>query len=169
MTYQGLLHPESLALKQSNADPYLCRRHSNTVLSQSLWGLWVLVHTRFVWALWMSLVGMGFDSKRYFAPPTVLLGLLLCPWTWGISSKSLLCHTATLSNSVKLWAMLFRATQDGRVMVESSEKKRGPLEKWMASHFSILALRTPWTVWKSKKIGHWKMNSPICYWRSVEK
>ena len=25
---------------------------------------------------------------------------------------------------------------------------------------SILALRTPWTVWKGKKIGHWKMNSP---------
>ena len=28
--------------------PYLLRRHSNTVLSQSLWGLWVLVWTRFV-------------------------------------------------------------------------------------------------------------------------
>ena len=35
-----------------------------------------------------------------------------------------------------------------------------PLEKGMANHFSILALRTPWTVWKGKKIGHWKMNSP---------
>ena len=38
--------------------------------------------------------------------------------------------------------------------------KRGPLEKVMANHFSILPLRTPWTVWKGKKIGHWKMNSP---------
>ena len=38
--------------------------------------------------------------------------------------------------------------------------KHGLLEKGMAYHFSILALRTPWTVWKSKKIGHWKMNSP---------
>ena len=27
--------------------------------------------------------------------------------------------------------------------------KRGPLEKGMANHFSILALRTPWTVWNS--------------------
>ena len=36
--------------------------------------------------------------------------------------------------------------------------KCGPLEK--ANHFSILALRTPCTVWKGKKIGHWKMNSP---------
>ena len=45
---------------------------------------WVLVCTRFVWALQVSLVGMGFDSKQDFAPPTVLLELLLCPWMWGI-------------------------------------------------------------------------------------
>ena len=37
-----------------------------------------------VWALQASLAGMGFDSKCDFAPLTVLLGLLLCPWTWGI-------------------------------------------------------------------------------------
>ena len=36
----------------------------------------------------------------------------------------------------------------------------GPLEKGMANHFSILALRTPWTVWKGKMIGYWKRNSP---------
>ena len=47
-------------------------------------GLWVLVHTRFVWVLWASLAGKGFDSKHDFTPPTILLGLLLCPWTWGI-------------------------------------------------------------------------------------
>ena len=29
-----------------------------------------------------------------FASPTVLLELLLCPWTWGISSKLLQRHTA---------------------------------------------------------------------------
>ena len=29
--------------------------------------------------------------------------------------------------------------------------KHDPLEKGMANHFSILALRTPWTVWKGKK------------------
>ena len=27
---------------------------------------------------------MGFDSKCNFAPPAILLGPLLCPWTWGI-------------------------------------------------------------------------------------
>ena len=40
--------PEPPPLWQTTADPYLHRRHSNTVLSQSLWGLWVLVLTRFV-------------------------------------------------------------------------------------------------------------------------
>ena len=39
------------------------------------------------------------------------------------------------------------------------------------NHFSILALRTPWTVWKGKKIWPWKVNSlgcrcPVCYWRN---
>ena len=66
---------------------YLLRRHSNTVLSQSVCGLWVLVHTTYVWALWESLAGMGFDSKCNFTPPTIFLGLLLCPWTW-ISPQS---------------------------------------------------------------------------------
>ena len=36
----------------------------------------------------------------------------------------------------------------------------GPLEKGMANHYSILALRTSWTVWKGKKIGHWVVNFP---------
>ena len=32
---------------------------------------------------------MGFDSKCEFVPPTILLGLLLGPWVWGISSQPL--------------------------------------------------------------------------------
>ena len=47
------------------------------------------VHTRFVWALWASLVGMGLDSKDKLAPPTILLGFLLCPSAWGITSQPL--------------------------------------------------------------------------------
>ena len=38
--------------------------------------------------------------------------------------------------------------------------KCGPVEKGMENHFSILALRTPGTVWEGKKIWQWKMNSP---------
>ena len=51
---KGLCHTqvcctqEPLSLCQSTADPYLHRLCSNTVLSQSLWGPWVLVHTRHV-------------------------------------------------------------------------------------------------------------------------
>ena len=41
---------------------------------------------RFIWALWASLAGMGFDSKWNFAPSSILLGLILCPWMWGIFS-----------------------------------------------------------------------------------
>ena len=89
MPYPNLLHPEPLSLWQSTADLYLDRKCSNTVLSQSLWGPWVLVCTRFVWALWASLLGVGFDSKWEFAPSTILLRLLLWPWTWGISSQPL--------------------------------------------------------------------------------
>ena len=68
--------PRAPALQQSTADLYLRRRHSNKVLAQSLWGLWVLVHTRFIWALQASLAGIGFDSKCYFT---------LLPSCWGFS------------------------------------------------------------------------------------
>ena len=81
--------PRVLPRQQSTADPYLLRRHTNTVLSQSLWSLWVLVCTRYVWAPWVSLAVMEFDSKRGFIPPTIRLGLLLCPWMWNISLKLL--------------------------------------------------------------------------------
>ena len=32
----------------------------------------------------VSLAGIGFDSNCDFAPPTIILGLLFCPWTWDI-------------------------------------------------------------------------------------
>ena len=48
----------TLPLRQSTAHLNLCRRQPNTVLSHSLWGLWVLVHTglfestEHLWWLW---------------------------------------------------------------------------------------------------------------------
>ena len=48
MSYPGLLHPEHLPLRQATADPYLFRRHANTVLAHPLWGIWVLVCTRLI-------------------------------------------------------------------------------------------------------------------------
>ena len=90
---EGLYHTQvcctqNPSLRQATAGPHLHRRRSDTVLSQALWGSWVQVHTSFVWALWASLAGMGFDSKCEFAPPTILLGLLLCQWMWGIPIKN---------------------------------------------------------------------------------
>ena len=35
-------------------------------------------------------------------------------------------------------------------------KKLGPLEKALENHFSILALKSLWTVWKGQKVWHWK-------------
>ena len=48
MLYPSLLHPEALSLWQSTAELYLHRRHSNTVLSQSVWGPWILVHMKLI-------------------------------------------------------------------------------------------------------------------------
>ena len=72
--------PKPLSLWQSAADPYLHRRCSNTLLAQSLWDPWILVHTRFVWGPWASLVRMGFYCRYEFSPPTIMLRLLFCPW-----------------------------------------------------------------------------------------
>ena len=50
---EGLCHTQVCCtqspcpLRQATAHLYLCRRHSNTVLAQSLWGLWDLVYTGF--------------------------------------------------------------------------------------------------------------------------
>ena len=71
-------------------------KHSSVSVS---WGLWVLVCTRYVWAFWASLVGMGFDSKCDFTPPATFLGLLLCPWMWDTSSQLLQHHEAAALRS----------------------------------------------------------------------
>ena len=68
MPYPGLPHPEPLPLWQATADPYLLRRHSNTVLARSL--------GPGVHKVCLSPLSKGFDSKTkgfdpkkcYFAP-----------------------------------------------------------------------------------------------------
>ena len=57
------------------------------------------------------------------------------------TSQSNHTRTTALSNSKKL-SHAREATHDGRVMVERSDRMWS-LEKGMANHFSILALRTP--------------------------
>ena len=65
-----------------------------------------------------------------------------------------------LYNSMKQWAMLRRATQDVQVIVKSSNKTWST-EGGNGTHSSILATRTLWTVWKSKKIWYRKMSSQV--------
>ena len=89
MPNPGLLHPEALSPQQSTADPYLLRRPKHSSVSVSVGCLGLGTQTRCGWALWASLKVMGFISKCSLSPPTILLGLPLCPWMWGISSKSL--------------------------------------------------------------------------------
>ena len=70
-------------------------KHSSVSVSAECLGP---VH-RFVWALWVSLAGMGFGSKCEFTPPTILLGLLLCHSTWAISHS---CSSAYRFTGVSL-------------------------------------------------------------------
>ena len=60
------------------------------------------------------------------------------------TSQSNHTRITALSNSMKL-SHACGATQDRQVVVERFNRS-GPLEKGMANHFSILALRTPLTV-----------------------
>ena len=71
--------------KQGDNKPYLRRIHSNTQRQDWLNLCEVSWCTQSsVWALQVSLPGIGFDSKHNFTPPSILLGLRHCPWIWGI-------------------------------------------------------------------------------------
>ena len=81
---------------------------------------------------------------------------------------NLITWTTALSNSMKLWAMLHVELPKMEGSWWRVLTKCGPLEKGMANHFHILALRTPWMVWKGKKIWHWKTivnNTVLHIWK----
>ena len=83
MSHSLLLHPEPLPLWQDTADPHLHMRQSNTE-RQLLLRTVGSPGAHEVWFEPSYHLCMGFDTKCDFAPPTILLGLLLCPWAWGI-------------------------------------------------------------------------------------
>ena len=76
MPHPGLLHPEPLPLQQSTADLYLLWRHSNTVLSYSLWGS----------GLWYT-QGMFEPSEHLWQVWGLILNVIspLLPSCWGFS------------------------------------------------------------------------------------
>ena len=66
---EGLCHTQVYCTQSPCpfSSPLLTHAFSGDTQTQfclSLWSLWVLVRTRLVWALWASLVGMGFDSNH---------------------------------------------------------------------------------------------------------
>ena len=169
MPYPGLLHPEPLPLWQSTADPYLRSKHSNTVLSQSLLGLWVLVHTRYVWALLASLVGMGLILN-------MILPLLLSFWGFsfalghGVSPQScsnaaqplLQNHRTYCLGDLFWWLLLSWHLCFCMTFVASKfpTSELGPLQKpppynvwdWLTyshlPHWSLLWTATQWKLFK---------------------
>ena len=90
---------------------------------------------------------------------------------------NLITWTSALSNSMKLWAMLWRATQDGRVMVESSNKMWSTGEGNVKPHqYSCLEnlMNSMKRQCHTKKYDteRWSpqvSRCPIWYWRRVEK
>ena len=109
MPYVGLLHPESLSLWQATADLYLCRRHSNTVLAQSLWGLWV-------WCL----QGLFEPSECLWWVWSLILNAIfpLLPFCWGFSF-ALWCGVSFLVGSnillltvVQQWVVILEFLQE---------------------------------------------------------
>ena len=72
---------------------------------------------------------------------------------------NLITWTTALSNSMKPWAMPCSATQDRQVIVGSSDKTWST-GKGYGKPLQCSCLENPKNNMKSKKIGHWKMNSP---------
>ena len=81
---EGLCHTQVYWTQSPCSSPLLTHTSARDTQTQFWLSLWVLVCTRFVWALRASLAGMGFDSKHNFTLRTIFLGLLLCPWMWSI-------------------------------------------------------------------------------------
>ena len=97
MPYSSLLHPEP----HPCGSPLLTHTATGNAQTQfclSLCGVPVSWCAHIFLSSLTSLAGMGFDSKGEFAPPTILLGLLLCPWMWGIFSQPVKQSTAATPN-----------------------------------------------------------------------
>ena len=93
----GLLHAEPLSLWQATADPCLCSSHSKSGLAQSLWDIWVLVHTRFCLNRPRSLVGYTGAS-----PLPLDVGYFCCCCCWDPTFSCRWLY----SNNMQFWSSL---------------------------------------------------------------
>ena len=90
--------------------------------------------------------------QHYWLGHTLILNGL--PW----KRTEIILSFFRLHPSTAFWTLLLTMMATPFLLRDSCHSC--PLEEGMANHFSILALRTPWTVWKGKMIGYWKRNSP---------
>ena len=137
MLYTGLLHPEHLPLWQATADLYL---HGDTQTLKEVWlslcGVSCCTQG-FVCALQVSLVGLGFDSKCNFTPPTILLGILLCPWTQGIFFFFL------VGSNILQWTVV----QQRVVVLEFSQEKMSARPSYLPSYATKSGVFKPQSLW----------------------
>ena len=106
-------------------------------------------------------VAISFSNEAVYKPPdqhgghvkaTQNIGRLM-KGPWG--QKCVLLNSASITDELWAWA--------NHTLPEFVSSWWGPTSfpgEGSANHFSVLVLRTPWTVWKDKKIGHGKRNSP---------
>ena len=116
--------------------------------------LWVLTLVRFLWGILASFSGqvvLGVDFSRKKRLLWAWLVTIHCKKTFGILKEG--------SIILRMFRKDLRASSCLSKLTVFYFSAYFML-KGMANHFSILALRTPWRVWKGKKMGHWMINSP---------
>ena len=114
-----------------------------------------------VWLDWLVLWAYGFsvsDALLQHLPSYLGFSYLRCGISLQGCSSKVQPLLLTLDEGCLLTAT--RPDLERGVAPLSPPVPTQPLLLGMANHFSILALRTPWTVWKGKMIGYWKRNSP---------
>ena len=134
-----------------------------------------------------------FFSQLFVRPPqTTILSFCIsfpCGWSWSLSPVQcegrqnennnhiklikLITWTIALSMSVKQWAIPGRATHDGRVMVDISDKPWSTGEgNGNPLQYSCLKSHEKYEKGKQYDTERWTFQvarCPICYWRRVEK
>ena len=127
----------------------------NLILNFSMFS--ILSQLCVIFLLWIQLI-QGEDIERDKAKQNLLECCQRSDFNYR-KLTSLITWTTALSNSMKLWAMLCRATQDGWVMVESSDK-RWSTGEGKGKPLQYSCLENPMNCMKRQKDRHWKMNSP---------
>ena len=101
------------------------------------------VHRKLIWGLWESLEGMEFNSKCKFSPSYDLNRASPLP----LDVRDLLMASPAKCHHHS-WPWMWGISSQPIPIPSPCQP------------FQYSALRTPWAVWKGKKTGHRKLNSP---------